>query len=79
MLSFCLVLPNLTLQFKPQSHAWWHMKVCSVKNELLGKNIVLYRVIFLSCWIKNCSCGQKINSRRLCEAGNESPMPDVFF
>ena len=27
-----------------------------------------YRVIFLSCWIKNCSCVQKINPRRLCGA-----------
>ena len=38
-----------------------------------------YRVIFLSCWIKNFSCGYKINPKKLCEAEIKSPMLDFFF
>ena len=36
-----------------------------------------YRVIFLSCWIKNSNCGQENKARSLREPAIESPMSDV--
>ena len=39
---------------------------------------LLYRVIFLSCWIKNSYCGQENKARSLREPAFESPMSDVY-
>jgi len=48
-------------------------ETCSAKKFFLE-----YRVIFLSCLIKNSYCGQENKARSLREPAFESPMSDVY-
>ena len=61
-------------------HAPSSVALAATSARRIGNKFIFrwYRVILLSCWIKNSYCGQENKARSLREPAFESPMSDVY-